>query len=556
MSETKLMFRDLGLSENVLKALDDMGFEEPSPIQERAIPLLLQGKDVIGQAQTGTGKTAAFGVPIVDRVDTKLRKVQALVLCPTRELAVQVAEEITKIGKYARAKTIAIYGGQSIDRQIRSLRFGVDVVIGTPGRIIDHLNRGTLDLSAVKMLVLDEADEMLDMGFVDDIESILKSLPTERQSLLFSATMPPEIKRLALRYMNEPEHVSVVPSQLTVPQIEQFFYEVRPSFKTDALCRVLDMEDVERGICFCRTKKGVDELVETLQARGYLAEGIHGDMNQAQRNRVMARFKEGGVDLLVATDVAARGLDISDVTHVFNFDIPQDPESYVHRIGRTGRAGRAGTAMTFVTAREYPQLRLIERVTKTRVQRRPVPSVSDVAEKQRELLKERLVKVVEEANFGLYKALADELLNEFDPGDLLAAAFKMIVGDDKAPAGPTVGHGGGLGLPTPSGQPFLPPPGSSSASFSEADYGDTGAEPGMVRLFLNLGRMQGIQPADVVRSIAQQAGITGSVIGLINIYDRFTFVEVPKDLAAQVVAAMQDSTIKGRTVSIEPAKRR
>ncbi|HLO03321.1 MAG TPA: DEAD/DEAH box helicase [Symbiobacteriaceae bacterium] len=567
MSETKLTFRDLGLSENVLKALDDMGFEEPSPIQERAIPLLLQGKDVIGQAQTGTGKTAAFGVPIVDRVDTKLRKVQALVLCPTRELAVQVAEEITKIGKYARIKTIAIYGGQSIERQIRSLRIGVDVVIGTPGRMIDHLNRGTIDLTSVKMLILDEADEMLDMGFVDDIETILKTVPSERQSLLFSATMPPEIKRLALRYMNEPEHVTVMASQLTVPQIEQVFYEVRPSFKTDALCRVLDMEDVERGICFCRTKKGVDELVETLQARGFLAEGIHGDMNQAQRNRVMARFKEGGVELLVATDVAARGLDISDVTHVFNFDIPQDPESYVHRIGRTGRAGRTGTAMTFVTAREYPQLRLIERITKTRVTRRPVPSVTDVAEKQRELLKERLIKVVEEANFGPYKPLADELLNEFDPGDLLAAALKMIIGEDKTPAAPVGGGGGGggLGLPTLSGgMPNLPMLGSSNssggsssgASFSDADFGDTGAEPGMVRLFLNLGRMQGIQPADVVRSIAQQTGISGSVIGLINIYDRFTFVEVPKDVASQVVAAMQDSTIKGRTVSIEPAKRR
>ncbi|MFZ5823993.1 MAG: DEAD/DEAH box helicase [Bacillota bacterium] len=526
MSETKLTFRDLGLSDKVLKALDDMGFEEPSPIQEQAIPSLLQGKDVIGQAQTGTGKTAAFGVPIVERLDPKLRAVQALVLTPTRELAIQVAEEITKVGKYARIKTIAIYGGQSIDRQIRSLRFGVDVVIGTPGRIIDHLGRGTLDLSKVNMAILDEADEMLDMGFIEDIEKILQATPAERQTLLFSATMPPEIRRLANRYMKDPTHIAVSPQQLTVPQIDQYFFEVRASFKTEALSRVLDIENVERGICFCRTKKGVDELVEALQARGYLAEGIHGDMNQAQRNRVMSRFKEGNIELLVATDVAARGLDISDVTHVFNYDIPQDPESYVHRIGRTGRAGRTGTAITFITAREFSQLRLIERVTKTRIQRRPVPSLMDVAEKQREQLKERVVKVLEEGQLAYYKEMAVELLDEYDPADLVAAALKMVTGEAK-----------------PSNQ-------------QQVDFGDTGAETGMVRFFLNVGRAQLIQPADIVRSIAQQAGIPGSSIGLINIYDRFTFVEVPKDVAGQVMQAMQDSTIRGHQINIEPAKPR
>jgi ATP-dependent RNA helicase DeaD len=526
MAETKLTFRDLGLTDKVLKALDDMGFEEPSPIQEQTIPMLLSGKDVIGQAQTGTGKTAAFGVPIMERWDPKQRAVQALVLTPTRELAIQVAEELTKIGKYVRIKTNAIYGGQSIERQIRSLRFGVDVVIGTPGRIMDHMRRGTLNLNEVRMVVLDEADEMLDMGFVEDIEFILKETPATRQTLLFSATMPEEIKRLAVRYMKEPQHIAASPQQLTVPQIEQLFYEVRSSFKTDAVCRVLDMSEVERGIIFCRTKKGVDELVEALQARGYLAEGIHGDMNQAQRNRVMSKFKEGNVELLVATDVAARGLDIQDVTHVLNFDIPQDPESYVHRIGRTGRAGRTGTAITFISAREFGQLRLIERVTKTRIQRRPLPSMMDVAEKQREQLKERLVKVMDDGQLAFYKEMADELLDEYDPEVLLAAALKMISGEEKAAQPATV------------------------------DFGDTGAEPGMVRLFLNVGRQQAIQPADVVRSIASQAGIAGNVIGLINIYDRFTFVEVPKDLAAQVVQAMQDATIKGRSVNIEPAKRR
>ncbi len=530
MAETKLTFRDLGLSEKVLKALDDMGFEEPSPIQEQTIPVVLEGKDVIGQAQTGTGKTAAFGAPIVERWDVKQRTVQALILTPTRELAIQVAEEITKIGKYTRLKTTAIYGGQSIDRQIRALRFGVDVVVGTPGRIMDHMRRGTLMLGQVRTLVLDEADEMLDMGFIEDIEFILKETPADRQTLLFSATMPDEIRRLANRYMKTPEYISVSPAQLTVPLTEQFFYEVRPAFKLDALCRVLDMENVERGICFCRTKKGVDETVEGLQARGYLAEGIHGDMNQAQRSRVMTKFKEGNVELLVATDVAARGLDIQDVTHVFNYDIPQDAESYVHRIGRTGRAGKTGTAVTFISAREFSQLRVIERVTKTRISRRPLPSLMDVAEKQREQLKERLLKVMDDGQLAFYKELAGELLDEYDPEVVLAAALKMVAGEEKS-ATPNV---------TP----------------ANMEFGDTGAEAGMVRLFINVGRQQLIQPADIVRSIASQAGIPGNAIGLINIYDRFTFVEVPKEVASQVIQAMQESTIKGRVVSIEPAKRR
>ncbi|MGE5591569.1 MAG: DEAD/DEAH box helicase, partial [Bacillota bacterium] len=349
-------FQALGLSEPVLKALIDMGFEEPSPIQLRTIPLLLEGHDVIGQAQTGTGKTAAFGVPLVEHMQPKPRTVQALVLTPTRELAVQVAEELTRIGKYKHIKTVPIYGGQSIERQIRSLRFGVDIVIGTPGRIIDHIKRGTLHLDQIKTLVLDEADEMLDMGFVEDIEFILSGTPAERQTLLFSATMPDPIARLAKRYMRDPKVVTVSREQLTVPQIEQYFYEVRGD-KVEALSRVVDMEEITRAIIFCRTKKGVDELTESLQARGYLAEGIHGDLNQPQRDRVMARFREGQVELLIATDVAARGLDISDVTHVINYDIPQDPESYVHRIGRTGRAGRTGVALTFIHPREFTQLR-------------------------------------------------------------------------------------------------------------------------------------------------------------------------------------------------------
>lgn len=523
--EQKKTFHDLGLSELTLKALLDMGFEEPSPIQERTIPLLMQGRDVIGQAQTGTGKTAAFGIPTIEKLDRSVRGVQALVLTPTRELAIQVAEEILKIGKHHRVRTAAIYGGQAIERQLRVLRLGVDVVIGTPGRVMDHIRRGTLKLDNVKMAVLDEADEMLDMGFIDDIEWVFQQLPESRQTLLFSATMPPEIKRLAVRYMKEPEHVVISPNQLTVPLVEQYFYEVRLSMKAEALCRVIDMENTERAICFCRTKRGVDELVEALQARGYQAEGIHGDMNQAQRSRVMQKFRDAQVEILVATDVAARGLDISDVTHVFNYDIPQDPESYVHRIGRTGRAGKSGTAITFISAREFGQLRLIERAAKTRIQRRPLPSLTDVAERQREMLKGRVIKVMEDGRLAFYKEMAEELLDEFDPADLVAAALKLASGEKEA-------------------EPEV------------VDFGDTGAEPGMVRLFLNIGRQQLIQPADIVRSIASQTGIPGGSIGLINIYDRFSFVEVPQDVAAQVISAMRESTIKGRVVNVEPAKRR
>ena len=534
MEDTGIRFPELGLSDKVLKALEDMGFEEPSPIQAKTIPLLRDGKDVIGQAQTGTGKTAAFGAPIIDRLDPSVRGVQALVLTPTRELAIQVAEEVTRIGKYAQVKTTPIYGGQAIERQIRSLRFGIDIVIGTPGRVMDHMRRGTLRLENIKTLVLDEADEMLDMGFIEDIEWILGATPKERQTLLFSATMPDEIKRLATRYMRDPVHVSITPHQLTVPLIEQVFYEVRGAMKTEALCRILDMENVERGILFCRTKRGVDELTEALQARGYLAEGIHGDLNQAQRNRVMSKFREAGIELLVATDVAARGLDIENVTHVINFDIPQDAESYVHRIGRTGRAGRTGTAVTLINAREFVQLRQIERLVKTRIQRRPLPSLTDVAERQREMLRDRLLKVLAGGNLGPYRELADQLLNgteqeggdEYGAEELLAAALKMAAGEDRIPDGGT------------------------------EDFGETGAEAGMVRFFLNVGRAQGIQPADVVRTIAQSAGIPGGVIGMINIYDRFTFVEVPRDVAGQVLAAMKEASIKGRSVNIEPARKR
>ena len=337
MTTTLEKFGDLELDKKIVAALADMGFEEPSPIQKEGIPIALEGKDMIGQAQTGTGKTAAFGIPILQNMDMHDKHIQALVMSPTRELAIQVAEEVSKIGKHMRARVLPVYGGQPIDRQIRALRNGVQIVIGTPGRLLDHIRRGTIKLDGVKFLVLDEADEMLDMGFIEDMEEIIKNVPAERQTMLFSATMPKEILGLTKKYMHTPNVVAIHKEIVTAPLIDQYYYETRD--KVDGLCRILDTADNSKMIIFCRTKKGVDELVSALGTRGYLADGLHGDLSQNQRDKVMKKFRAGNSDILVATDVAARGLDIDNITHVVNFDIPQDPESYVHRIGRTGRAG-------------------------------------------------------------------------------------------------------------------------------------------------------------------------------------------------------------------------
>lgn len=525
MVKDEVTFSDIGLSQPILKALQEMGFEEPSPIQLQTIPLILQGFDLIGQAQTGTGKTAAFGVPIIEMLDHRSKKVQAMVLTPTRELAIQVAEEITKIGRFAGVKVVPIYGGQSYDRQIRALEHGAQVAIGTPGRVMDHLRKGTLKLDAVKMMVLDEADEMLDMGFIEDVEFILQNLPEKRQTLLFSATVPDPIAKLARRYLNDPKHIAINPERLTVPLTDQIHYEVREHEKLDALSRILDMEGAERTIIFCRTKKRVDELTEGLQARGYTAEAIHGDLNQVQRNRVMKRFKDGGSEILVATDVAARGLDIENVTHVINYDLPQDTESYVHRIGRTGRAGRSGTAISLVTPREFRQFRQIERVLRIRIGRRPIPTPADVAEKQREALKSRLAEEVERGVLPEYQELVLSLAESYDSVDIAAAALRLMVEKGRE-------------------------------SVSTAEFGETGAESGMVRLFLNLGRFDRITPADVVRGLAEGSGISGGVIGLIDIYDRFTFVEMPQEAATRVLRALPSIMIHGKSVNMEPARPR
>ncbi len=518
-------FGSLALSHKVMAAIQAMGFEEPSPIQAKTIPPIMEGKDVIGQAQTGTGKTAAFGIPIVEMVQD-LRQVQALIMTPTRELALQVSEEIAKIGLYKKVKTLPVYGGQSIDRQIRALHFGVQIVIGTPGRLLDHIRRKTIKLDTVKMLILDEADEMLDMGFIDDIETIMQNIPREgRQTLLFSATMPNQIRSLADRYMNTPVFVTVSKEQLTVPQIDQYYYETRE--KLDGLSRILDAGDMERTIIFSRTKKGADELTASLSARGYMAEALHGDLSQVQRDRVMKKFRDSKLEILVATDVAARGLDIDHVTHVVNYDIPQDPESYVHRIGRTGRAGRKGTAITFIHPREFRQLKQIERELRLRIIRGQLPSAADVLEKQREVIKRRVLKTLEQDAFADYHPIVADLAADYDPLDVAAAALKLFQEGFK-----------------------------EDAEVENQALSHSGAEKGMVRLFVNVGRDNNIRPEDIVRSFAGESDIPGNAIGLIKIQSNFSFVEVPEDLVERVISAMHGNKIKGMRINVEVAKGR
>lgn len=419
-------FKALGISAEIIKALIDMGFEEPTPIQMQSIPILLEGQDLIGQAQTGTGKTAAFGIPMIEKFKHSSVAVQGIVLTPTRELAIQIAEEINKIAQFTSVTALPIYGGQDIQRQIKALRRGPQIIVATPGRLMDHMNRRTIRLGDIQMLAIDEADEMLNMGFIDDIEKILSATSSERQTLLFSATMPRPIQILAQRFLRNPVLVKIQAKELTVPLVEQHYIELNDRDKFDVLCRILDIQSPELAIIFGRTKRRVDELSEALKKRGYSAEGIHGDLSQGRRDAVLRQFKEGIVDILVATDVAARGLDVNNVTHVFNFDIPQDPESYVHRIGRTARAGQSGMALTFVIPRELDQLRAIENATKSKINRMPVPTLTAAIEGQQRLVVEELLRQIETGNLEHYKNIATELLAERDSVTLLSAALKML----------------------------------------------------------------------------------------------------------------------------------
>jgi ATP-dependent RNA helicase DeaD len=552
-------FGDLGLAPEVLAALDVLGYEEPTPIQVQAIPILLGGQDVIGRAATGTGKTAAFALPLVQRIDPE-GGVQALILAPTRELAVQVAEATHRYGSRLGVRVLAVYGGQAIDRQLRELRRGVHVVVGTPGRILDHIRRRSLDLSRVCYVVLDEADEMLDMGFIEDIDTILEETPPDRQTALFSATFPPRIQELADKHMREPVRVTVRQEKLETPLVRQVAYVVPRPYKLEALTRILDLEAPTSAILFCRTRNEVDELTEALQVRGYRPEALHGGLNQAQRDRVMKKFRDGTADLLIATDVAARGLDVEHVSHVINYDIPQTPEVYVHRIGRTGRAGREGTAITLAQPREQFLLRGIEREVRQPIERARVPTVADLRARRLELMRAALVETLEgEDDYEAYReAVVLPLAEQFDPLDIAAAAAKLA-------ADATRGEEPENEIEIPQWEERRPPRDRDGEGGrgprGRQDRFDRGGPPrgrqdgrGMTRLFIGVGRRRGIRPGDIVGAIAGEARIPGEGIGAIEITDQFTIVEIADEYADQVLRAMRNATIKGRPVSVRPAR--
>lgn len=606
-----LKFSDLGISAEILKSVEEMGYTQPSDIQSQAIPFVLQGRDVIGQAQTGTGKTAAFAIPIIDLVDADSNRPQAIILCPTRELAVQVEGEIQKLAKYHRAiNSVAIYGGESIDRQIRVLRKGVQIVVGTPGRVQDHINRGTLKLEHAGIIVLDEADEMLDMGFRDDIEAILQEMPEERQTVFFSATMAKPIMDLTRKYQTDPEIIKVAKKELTVDSIEQTYYEVKNPLKLELMARLMNVHNIKLSVVFCNTKRMVDEVTEGLVARGITADALHGDLSQAQRDKVMGKFRKGFCTVLVATDVAARGIDVDNVEAVFNFDLPLDEEYYVHRIGRTGRAGKKGKAINFVTGRRDSfKMRDLERYTKATITKMSPPSVTELIElKKNQFVADVTAQLEKEGDNQHFEATIGQMLaNGLTMDQVALGLIKIVMGDSikamkdqnftieansdrrreggrdggrdgRRDGGRDSGRDGGrdrFSRGDRGGDRFAGrnERGSSDRGGSDRGGSERGArrdfgsrdgggekrpererEANMTRLFLNLGKRDRIRPNDIVGAIAGETGIQGRSIGGIDIYDNFSFVDVPSKDADQVINGMKNNTIKGKSVSMEVSK--
>lgn len=524
-----MKFDELNIDERILRAIEDMGFEETSPIQTQAIPAVCEGIDVVGQAQTGTGKTAAYTIPMLMKIDPQIKKPQAIVLCPTRELAVQVAEEIRKLAKYmSDIKVLPVYGGQEIVRQIKSLKTGVQIIVGTPGRVMDHMRRKTVKFDNINMVILDEADEMLDMGFREDMETILTETPEDRQTVMFSATMPKAIMDIARNFQKDARIIKVVRKELTVSNIEQFYYEVRPKNKTEVLCRIIDIYNPRLSVVFCNTKRQVDELISELKGRGYFADGIHGDMKQQQRDRVMDDFRSGKVDILIATDVAARGIDVDDVDMVFNYDIPQDEEYYVHRIGRTGRAGRSGMALSFISGKEVYKLKDIERYCKTKILAKPVPSLDDVKNTKLDNMFDKIRQTIEEGGLTDMVNLVEEHVNqeEYTSMDMAAALLKMLIGDTL----------------------------DREDEVEEFHFDTDKDDSRMVRLFINIGKKDKIKPANILGAIAGESGMPGKLVGAIDMMDNYTFVDVPAIHAEKILKAMNDNVqIKGRRVNVEKA---
>ena len=555
---TKERFEELNLSKEVLDAVSDMGFEEMSPIQAQAIPYLMEGEDVIGQAQTGTGKTAAFGIPIVEQVDPTKNAVQAIVLCPTRELCIQVSQEISKLAKYKTGiRVLPIYGGQPIDRQIRSLKKGIQIVIGTPGRVMDHIRRKTLKLDDVRMFVLDEADEMFDMGFREDIEFVLNYIPGERQSLFFSATMAPEILRFAKKYQAEPKIVKIQHKEMTVPKVDQFYYELKSFMKSEILSRVLDIYNPKLSVVFCNTKRMVDELTTDLQSRGYFADGLHGDLKQTQRDVVMNKFRKGTIDILVATDVAARGIDVDDVDLVVNYDIPQDNEYYVHRIGRTARAGREGTAISFVTSRDYNNLRDIQKYTKTTIERKLMPTLKDIRENQDSKTLNELRRIMDHENLeNQIKTVSYLEAEEYSASQIAAAILKLYQNNTNL-----TGHKELDYVDINTNKKLSR---SNNRDGRDRDRRGNDRRRGdkrksnsfgkSKRLYFNVGRRVGVSQRHILSAICKDAGVKASDVGNIDIYDKFTFVDVNPKVSDTILKKLKGGHIKGSKVNIELAE--
>ena len=556
-------FEELQLDDRIIRAITEMGFEEASPIQAQAIPVVLEGRDMIGQAQTGTGKTAAFGLPLLQKVDPKVKKLQAVVLLPTRELAIQVAEELRRFAKFMHGiKVLPVYGGQDIVRQIRALKDGTQIVVGTPGRVMDHMRRKTVKMDHVHTVVLDEADEMLNMGFLEDMETILSQLPEERQTLMFSATMPQAIADIAKKFQKDPVTVRVIKKELTVPKVTQYYYEVKPKNKVEVMCRLLDMYSPKLSIIFCNTKRQVDELVQALQGRGYFAEGLHGDLKQVQRDRVMESFRNGRTDILIATDVAARGIDVGNVEAVFNYDIPQDDEYYVHRIGRTGRAGREGKAFSLVVGKEVYKLRDIQRYCKTKIIPQAIPSLNDITEIKADKILDQVQDILNDADLTKIVNIIEKKLMEDDYTslDLAAALLKMSMGDDNediidnympARSLDDLDSYGRNSRGRDRGRNNSRRKGATDRA--AVDYVLNGGEERMARLFINIGKSQCVTPGDILGAVAGESGIPGRLVGSIDMYDGYTFVDVPAEYAEDVLNAMSHARIKGKHIHVEKA---
>ncbi|HSI13117.1 MAG TPA: DEAD/DEAH box helicase [Chthoniobacter sp.] len=571
----KKPFTELGLSPEVLKAVAKMGFEEASPIQSETIPKLLAGSDVVGLSQTGSGKTAAFAIPAIERVDGNLRAPQVLILCPTRELAMQVAEEVAKLAFFKRGvRELPIYGGQSYDRQLRGLREGAQIIIGTPGRVMDHLERKTLRLDQLKMIILDEADRMLDMGFRDDIETILSQAPAERQTVFFSATMPPAINQLVKKYTKTPVNVRIEAQEMTVPAIDQIYYEVDRRSKLEVLCRLIDLQDIKYGIIFCATKMMVDELADHLKARGYSSDKLHGDISQAMRERVVAKFRKRGFEFLVATDVAARGLDVDDIEVVFNYDLPQDAEDYVHRIGRTGRAGRSGRAITFVAGREIWKMQQIIRFTKGKVRRERVPTAEEVEQKRTSEFLDNLRETLEKGEYKRQDVVIDELLNQGHSATDIASALIHLLGGDKPATQPIIEEQ----QPSQARReyprheareyPKYEPRAGGARKESHApaerrekpsrsprrEPSAVSHEVGMIRLAFNLGNAHEVTPGDFVGVIAGVTRLSKEAIGRIDILEKQTLVDVSDECADVVLKKLNGIKFKGHRLTVTIAR--